>query len=73
MVTEILAEIGPKLVDLQEVTRAIDRARDQHSLAPAAWVTVERTVLGLRSRHLSSVGPRDRWLPRVVDGLEADA
>lgn len=48
--TELVNELADDLTDDAKLARALDLARDRYSLAPAGWMTVERTVFGLRAR-----------------------
>lgn len=50
VVTELVNELADDLTDDAKLARAIDQARDRWSLAPAGWMTVERTLFGLRTR-----------------------
>jgi hypothetical protein len=75
VVSEILVELGDRLADEVELARALDRARDQHSLAPAGWVTTEGILASLRRRFLRATPPRtlQGWVAAIQQSLEADA
>jgi hypothetical protein len=73
VVSEILVELGDRLADEAELARALDRARDQHSLAPAGWTTAEGVLAALHRRARHSPTQLERWAAAVASSIEADA
>lgn len=66
VVSEISDQLGETIAEPEAVARALDEAHARHSLAPAAWVTVERTLLGLGSRAARKAPRRPTPRPDLI-------